>query len=101
MEKVWHCRFFALLSGASACYGIGMVTAAFDTLRAARDIERAGMERQHAEAIALAISQRGEGAALGAIAVLNSEIWKAAFTATGIVVAAIALATGLLLSQLA
>ena len=78
-----------------------MVSAAFDSLRAARDIERAGMERQHAEAIALAISQRGEGAALGAIAVRKGEIWKAAFTATGIVIATIAVATGVLLSRLA
>ena len=59
------------------------------------------MERKHAEAIALVISQRGEGAALGAIAVLKGEICKAAFTATGIVVAAIAVAAGLLLSQFA
>ena len=78
-----------------------MVSAVSDTLRTARDIERAGMERQHAEAIALAISQRGEAAAMGAIAFLKGEIWKAAFTATGIVVATIAVATGVLLSRLA
>lgn len=42
-----------------------------------------------------------KAAALGAIAFLKGEIWKAAFTATGIVVAAIAVATGVLLSQLA
>ena len=78
-----------------------MVSAAFDTLRAARDIEQAGVERHQAEAIALAISQRGEEAARGAIAVFKGEIWKAAFTATVIVIAAIAVATGLLHSRLA
>jgi len=72
-----------------------MATTAFDTLQAAREIERAGLER------AQAIKQRGEDAVTKTLAALKSEIWKAAFTATGIiVVAALAVAVGMLLAAL-
>ena len=40
-----------------------MSTAAFDTLTAARDLEAAGIERKHAEAIAKAINHGDERAA--------------------------------------
>lgn len=43
-----------------------MTTAAFDSLRAARDIEAAGLERAQAEAIAEAIRQRNEHSATNA-----------------------------------
>ena len=78
-----------------------MATAAFDTPEAAREIEAAGPQREHAEAIAQVIQRRGGGAVTEAIAALRGEIWKAAFTATGIIVAAIAVAVGVLLAVLA
>ncbi len=78
----------------------GMNTATFNALQAAREIEQAGLERAQAEAIAQAIKQRGEDAVTKALAALKSEIWKAAFTATGIIVAALAVAAGMLLAAL-
>ncbi len=77
-----------------------MNTATFNALQAAREIEQAGLERAQAEAIAQAIKQRGEDAVTKALAALKSEIWKAAFTATGIIVAALAVAAGMLLAAL-
>ncbi|MCY4340505.1 MAG: hypothetical protein OXE48_03940 [Gammaproteobacteria bacterium] len=77
-----------------------MATTTFDTLQAAREIERAGLERAQAETIVQAIKQHGEDAVAKILAALKSEIWKAAFTATGIIVAALAVAAGTLLAAL-
>lgn len=78
-----------------------MARSGFDTLQTAREFEHAGMERPHAEAIARAIGKHGEGAVMDALAALRGEIRKAAFSTAGITVAAIAVATGTLLSRLA
>ena len=43
-----------------------MSATAFDTLSTARDLEAAGLERTHAEAIALALGRTREDAATGA-----------------------------------
>lgn len=52
-----------------------MTTAAFDSLRAARDMEAAGLERAQAEAIAEASQQRNENSATHAdISVLRDDI---------------------------
>ena len=78
-----------------------MATATFDTVQVARDIEAAGLKREQAEAIVQAIHRRSEDAVTEAFATLKAEIWKAAFTATGIVIAANAVAVGVLLTSLA
>ena len=52
-----------------------MTTAAFDSLRAARDMESAGLERAQAEAIAEAIRQRNEHSATNAdVSALRGDI---------------------------
>lgn len=52
-----------------------MTTAVFDSLRAARDIEAAGLERAQAEAIADAIRQRHENSAKNAdISALRGDV---------------------------
>ena len=52
-----------------------MTAAAFDTLRAARDLEAAGFERRQAEAIATAINHSDEHTATKAdIKALNADI---------------------------
>ena len=78
-----------------------MATATFDTLQAARDIEAAGLKREQAEAVVQAIHRRSEDAFTEAFAVQKAEIWKTAFTASGIVIAANAVAVGVLLTRLA
>ena len=78
-----------------------MATATFDTLQVVRDMEAAGLRREQAEAIAQAIHGRSVNAVTEAFGALKGEIWKAAFTATGIVIAANAVAVGVLLTSLA
>ena len=52
-----------------------MTTAAFNSLRAARDIEATGLERAQAEAIAEAIQQRNENSATNAdMSILRGDI---------------------------
>ena len=52
-----------------------MTAAAFDTLRAARDLEAAGFERRQAEAIATAINHSDEHTATKAdIKALNADV---------------------------
>ena len=60
VEIVVVCAAFLVGSGPAAGYTCGMSLAGFDTLRAARELQEAGIERGHAEAIAHVVGLRSE-----------------------------------------
>ena len=76
-----------------------MATAAFDTLQTAREIEAAGVERAHAEAIAQAIYRRGENFATKAdLEALEARIEITVEKAKNTILLAILAAVGILAS---
>lgn len=59
-EIVGVCGAFLVGRETAGRYTCGMNLGAFDTLRAARQLQEAGIEREHAEAIAHVAGLRGE-----------------------------------------
>ncbi len=77
-----------------------MSTATFDSLQAARDLEKTGLERAQAEAIAQAIQRRSQDYATKAdIAALRSEIVAVVEKAKNAVLLAVLAATGLIIAS--